>query len=284
VPDPTSTLPNMPPRNQLDAESYKFLQEYVYRESGIVLDGDKHYLLEARLTPIVRQRQLGSLNDLCVLLQGSNDAPLKRQVVEAMTTNETSFFRDPAQYDALRTVVLPELIQQRQDVRKMSFWSAAASSGQEAYSLAMMLLDMGLGDWRIDILGTDLSTNVLQRAQAAKYMQIEVNRGLPVAYLVKYFTRAGLDWQLKDEVRRMVRFAPIDLRQSMRVLGPFDVVFCRNVLIYFDIESKRKILGELRETLFRGGHLLLGGSETTLNLDDRFERRIVGQAVLYRVA
>lgn len=284
MPDPTSTLPNMPPRNQLDAESYKFLQEYVYRESGIVLDGDKHYLLEARLTPIVRQRQLGSLNDLCVLLQGSNDAPLKRQVVEAMTTNETSFFRDPAQYDALRTVVLPELIQQRQDVRKMSFWSAAASSGQEAYSLAMMLLDMGLGDWRIDILGTDLSTNVLQRAQAAKYMQIEVNRGLPVAYLVKYFTRAGLDWQLKDEVRRMVRFAPIDLRQSMRVLGPFDVVFCRNVLIYFDIESKRKILGELRETLFRGGHLLLGGSETTLNLDDRFERRIVGQAVLYRVA
>jgi len=284
VPDPTSMLPNAPPANQIDAESYKFLQDYVYRESGIVLDGDKHYLLEARLTPIVRQRQLGSLNDLCVLLQGSNDAPLKRQVVEAMTTNETSFFRDPAQYDALRTVVLPELIQQRQDVRKMSFWSAAASSGQEAYSLAMMLLDMGLGDWRIDILGTDLSTNVLQRAQAAKYMQIEVNRGLPVAYLVKYFTRAGLDWQLKDEVRRMVRFAPIDLRQSMRVLGPFDVVFCRNVLIYFDIENKRKILGELRETLFRGGHLLLGGSETTLNLDDRFERRIVGQAVLYRVA
>lgn len=284
MPDPTSMLPNAPPANQIDAESYKFLQDYVYRESGIVLDGDKHYLLEARLTPIVRQRQLGSLNDLCVLLQGSNDAPLKRQVVEAMTTNETSFFRDPAQYDALRTVVLPELIQQRQDVRKMSFWSAAASSGQEAYSLAMMLLDMGLGDWRIDILGTDLSTNVLQRAQAAKYMQIEVNRGLPVAYLVKYFTRAGLDWQLKDEVRRMVRFAPIDLRQSMRVLGPFDVVFCRNVLIYFDIENKRKILGELRETLFRGGHLLLGGSETTLNLDDRFERRIVGQAVLYRVA
>ena len=284
MPDPTSMLPNAPPANQIDAESYKFLQDYVYRESGIVLDGDKHYLLEARLTPIVRQRQLGSLNDLCVLLQGSNDAPLKRQVVEAMTTNETSFFRDPAQYDALRTVVLPELIQQRQDVRKMSFWSAAASSGQEAYSLAMMLLDMGLGDWRIDILGTDLSTNVLQRAQAAKYMQIEVNRGLPVAYLVKYFTRAGLDWQLKDEVRRMVRFTPIDLRQSMRVLGPFDVVFCRNVLIYFDIESKRRILGELRETLFRGGHLLLGGSETTLNLDDRFERRIVGQAVLYRVA
>jgi len=282
VPTPTSTLPNIAPAAQIDAESYKFLQDYVYRESGIVLDGDKHYLVEARLTPIVRQRQLGSLNDLCALLQGSNDAPLKRQVVEAMTTNETSFFRDPPQYDALKSVVLPELIQQRQDIKKMSFWSAAASSGQEAYSLAMMLLEMGLGDWNIQILGTDLSTQVLERAQAGKYMQIEVNRGLPVAYLVKYFTRAGLDWQLKDEVRRMVRFAPIDLRQSMRTLGPFDVVFCRNVLIYFDIESKRKILCELRETLFRGGYLLLGGSETTLNLDDRFERKIVGQTVFYQ--
>jgi len=267
---------------EINPENYKFLQEYVYRESGIVLDGDKHYLLEARLTPILRQRQLNSLNDLCALLQANGDAPLRRQVVEAMTTHETSFFRDAAQYDALRTVILPELVEQRRDSRRLSFWSAAASSGQEAYSLAMMLLEMGLGDWNTQILATDLSTQVLDRASAGKFMQIEVNRGLPVAYLVKYFTRVGLDWQLKDAVRRMVRFVPLDLRQSMRTLGPFDVVFCRNVLIYFDVESKRKILAEVRETMFRGGYLLLGGSETTLNLDDHFARKVIGQAVIYQ--
>jgi len=282
VPAQTPNPPNTARPLEIDAESYKFLQDYVHRESGIVLDGDKRYLLEARLAPILRQRQLNSLNDLCALLQANGDAPLKRQVIEAMTTHETSFFREAAQYDALRTIVLPGLIEQRRDSKTISFWSAAAASGQEAYSLAIMLLEMGLGDWNIQILATDLSTQVLERASAGRYLQIEVNRGLPVAYLLKYFTRVGLDWQLKDEVRRMVRFAPVDLRQSLRALGPFDIVFCRNVLIYFDIESKRKILAELRETLLRGGYLLLGGSETTLNLDDRFERKMVGQAVFYQ--
>lgn len=282
MPAQTPNPPNTARPLEIDAESYKFLQDYVHRESGIVLDGDKRYLLEARLAPILRQRQLNSLNDLCALLQANGDAPLKRQVIEAMTTHETSFFREAAQYDALRTIVLPGLIEQRRDSKTISFWSAAAASGQEAYSLAIMLLEMGLGDWNIQILATDLSTQVLERASAGRYLQIEVNRGLPVAYLLKYFTRVGLDWQLKDEVRRMVRFAPVDLRQSLRALGPFDIVFCRNVLIYFDIESKRKILAELRETLLRGGYLLLGGSETTLNLDDRFERKMVGQAVFYQ--
>jgi len=271
------------PETDLHPESYRFLQDYVYRESGIVLDGDKRYLLEARLAPIVQQMRLASLNDICAVLGGSaNNGVLKRQVVEAMTTNETFFFRDPAQYDALRSVVIPGLIALRQDTRKMSFWSAASSSGQEAYSLAMMLLEMGLGDWRIKIQGTDLSTQMAARASAGRYLQIEVNRGLPVAYLVKYFIRVGLEWQLKDDVRRMVEFTTCDLRHSMSSRGPFDVVFCRNVLIYFDIEAKRRILEELHGTLFRGGYLLLGGSETTLNLTNRFERRIIGQTVLYQ--
>jgi chemotaxis protein methyltransferase CheR len=271
------------PEADLHPESYRFLQEYVYRESGIVLDGDKRYLLEARLLPIVHQMRLADLNGLCALLVSSaNNAVLKRQVVEAMTTNETFFFRDPAQYDALRSVVIPNLVASRQDTRKMSFWSAASSSGQEAYSLAMMLLEMGLGDWRIAIQGTDLSTQMAERASAGRYLQIEVNRGLPVGCLVKYFTRVGLEWQLKDEVRRMVDFTTFDLRRSMSARGPFDVVFCRNVLIYFDLESKRRILDELHGTLFKGGYLLLGGSETTLNLSNRFERRIIGQTVLYQ--
>jgi chemotaxis protein methyltransferase CheR len=272
------------PAAELCPESYRFLQDMVYRESGIVLDGDKRYLLEARLTPIVQQLRLGDLNDLCAMLGRPVDhAVLKRQVVEAMTTNETFFFRDSAQYDALRSVVIPSLIAQRQDTRKMSFWSAASSSGQEAYSLAMMLLEMGLGDWRIRIQGTDLSTQMAERASSGRYLQIEVNRGLPIAYLVKYFTRVGLEWQLKDEARRMVDFSTCDLRQSMSSRGPFDVVFCRNVLIYFDVESKRKILDQLHGTLFRGGYLLLGGSETTLGLTDRFERKVFGQTVFYQV-
>jgi chemotaxis protein methyltransferase CheR len=268
---------------EINPESYRFFQDYVYRESGIVLEGDKRYLLEARLMPIAQRMRLANLNELCTMLgTPPNNAALKRQVVEAMTTNETFFFRDPAQYDALRTVVIPSLIALRQDTRKMSFWSAASSTGQEAYSLAMMLLEMGLGDWKIRIQGTDLSTQMAERASAGKYMQIEVNRGLPVAYLVKYFTKVGLDWQLKDQVRRMVDFSTCDLRQSMSARGPFDVVFCRNVLIYFDVEAKRKILEELHGTLFRGGYLLLGGSETTLNLTNSYERRIIGQTVLYQ--
>lgn len=272
------------PAADLDPASYRFLQNYVYRESGIVLDGDKHYLLEARLTPILQQTRLPSLNDLCVLLDSPADnALLKRQVVDAMTTNETFFFRDPAQYDVLQSIVIPNLIAQRQDTQRMSFWSAASSSGQEAYSLAMMLLEMGLDGWKIRIQGTDLSSRMVERARAGRYLQIEVNRGLPASYLVKYFTRAGLEWQLKDKVRRMVDFSSFDLRQNMSPLGPFDVVFCRNVLIYFDVEARRKILHEIHGTLFREGYLLLGTSETTLNLTDRFARRLLGQTVLYQV-
>jgi chemotaxis protein methyltransferase CheR len=267
----------------LEPANYRFLQDYVYRESGIVLDQDKHYLIEARLGPIVTRERLGSLNDLCALLRGINGGAVKQQVIDSMTTNETLFFRDIQHYDALRTDVLPRLIEQRQGgLKSLSFWSAASSTGQEAYSLAIMLLEMGLSSWNIQILGTDLSTQVLDRARAGRFHQIEVNRGLPVQYLVKYFTRVGLEWELKDEVRRMVRFERFDLRGSMKTLGPFDVVFCRNVLIYFDTETKKKIMKDIRGTLFGGGYLLLGGSETTLGLDDVYQRVPVGKTVLYR--
>ena len=166
--------------------------------------------------------------------------------------------------------------------RRLNFWSAAASTGQEAYSLAIMLLEMGLGNWDIRILGTDLDTQVLQRAQAGRYLQIEVNRGLAASLLVKYFTRSGLEWQLKDEVRRMVRFEQLDLRHGAPNLGPFDLIFCRNVLIYFDVETKRKILGHIRGALSPSGYLLLGGSETTLNLDNRLAPVSFGKATIYQ--
>jgi chemotaxis protein methyltransferase CheR len=277
TPDRTSA-----PSSEISPQSYFFFQNFISRESGIVLDDDKRYLLEARLMPIALKLRLYSLNDLFIMLQTTTDLSLRQQVVEAMTTNETFFFREAAQYEALKTTVLPEMLQERQVTRKLRIWSAASSTGQEAYSLAMMLLEMGFGHWDISILGTDLSSQVLQRARVGRYLQIEVNRGLPAPLLVKYFKREGLDWQLKDEVRRLVRFEQDDLRRGLAAFGPFDLVFCRNVLIYFDLETKRNILSRIRGSLMPGGYLLLGGSETTLNLDDRFVRRQIGSAMFYQ--
>ncbi len=265
----------------IHSENYRFLQEHVYSHVGIVLEHDKHYLFESRLAPIVRQLGLGSINDLCALLQATRQTEVGRQVVEAMTTNETYFFRDPAHYDAIRTVLLPRLKEERRDTKKLRFWSAAASTGQEAYSLAMLLLAEGLGDWNIRILGTDFSSPIVERAQSGKYQQIEVNRGLPASVLVKHFRRSGVDWQLSEPVSRMVRFETIDLRKSMRSLGPFDLVFCRNVMIYFDTETKMNILKQLHGTLFRGGWLLLGGAETAFGAEEWFEKQTVGSTTVY---
>jgi chemotaxis protein methyltransferase CheR len=266
---------------EIYTENYRFLQQHVYSQAGIVLEDGKDYLFESRLTPIVRQLGLNSINDLCALMLATREAGIGRQVVEAMTTNETYFFRDPAHYKAIQSILLPRLKKERQDTKKLRFWSAAASTGQEAYSLAMLLLEEGLGDWNTQILGTDFSSQVLDRARSGKYQQIEVNRGLPAALLVKYFRRSGVDWQLSDQVRRMANFETIDLRASMRALGPFDLVFCRNVLIYFDAETKLRILRELHGTLFRGGWLLLGGAETAFGIEELFEKQIVENATVY---
>ena len=266
---------------EIHSDNYRFLQQHVYSQSGIVLEEDKHYLFESRLTPIVRQLGLGSINDLCALLIATREESIGRKVVEAMTTNETYFFRDPAHYDAIRGVLLPRLKQDRRDTRRLRFWSAAASTGQEAYSLAMLLLEEGFSDWNIQIVGTDFSSQVLERARSGKYQQIEVNRGLPAALLVKHFRRSGVDWQLSEPVRRMACFEPIDLRKSMRSLGPFDLVFCRNVMIYFDAGTRMEILKQIHGTLFRDGWLLLGGAETAFGVEEWFDRQTVGGASVY---
>lgn len=266
---------------EIHSENYRFLQEHVYSQAGIVLAMDKHYLVDSRLTPIVRKLGLDSINDLCALLRATWQPELGRQVVEAMTTNETYFFRDPGHYDAIKNALLPRLKQERQQTKKLRFWSAAASTGQEAYSLAMLLLESGLSDWNIEILGTDFCSQVIERARSGKYHQIEVNRGLPAALVTKHFSRSGVDWQLNEPVRRMARFETIDLRKSMSALGPFDMVFCRNVMIYFDGETKMKIFKEIHGTLLRGGWLLLGGAETAFGVDEWFDRQIVGTAIVY---
>ena len=268
--------------SEITDENFAFLQQQIYRDSGIVLEAGKQYLVEARLAPILREHGLGSINDLCALLRAVANDGLRRKVVEAMTTKETQFFREPAQYEALRTTVLAELLAQRRSPRPLSCWSAAASTGQEAYSLAMLAAEIGLGSWEMQILGTDLAESALERARLARYSQLEVNRGLPAAYLVKFFTRQGLEWVLKDEIRSRVRFQRHDLRDSARHLGPFDLVFCRNVLIYFDTETKRRILRQVREAMYPGGYLLLGAVETILDLEDLYERKRVGQAILYQ--
>ncbi len=266
----------------IQPENYRYLQELVYTGSGIVLEQDKHYLLEARLTSVARNRGLTSINDLCNLLRATRgDDAVKQQVVEAMTTNETYFFREPAQYDAVKNVLLKELRELRSATRKLSFWSAASSTGQEAYTLAMMLNETGFGDWNAQILGTDLNQQMVDRARAGRYLQIEVNRGLPSPLLIKYFKRQGVDWQLNDQIRKMVRFEQFDLRHKMRSFGPFDLVFIRNVLVYFDPATRRQILQEIHSTLFRGGWLLLGSAEVPSGLDECFDRLPIGNCTAY---
>ena len=262
-------------------ENYRLLQKHIYSRVGIVLEDDKQYLFESRLAPIVKQLGLSSINDLCAILNNERNGEIGHQLAEAMTTNETYFFRDPAHYEAIRTVLLPRLKEQRKDSRKLRFWSAASSTGQEAYSLAMLLLEAKLDDWSIDILGTDFSSKVLGRARSGKFQQIEVSRGLPTNLLIKHFSRNGLDWQLSEAVRRMVRFQQFDLRMSMRNLGPFDLVFCRNVMIYFDLPTKIKMMKEIHTTLVPGGWLLLGGAESALGLDEWFERQRIGNVAVY---
>jgi chemotaxis protein methyltransferase CheR len=263
-------------------ENLRFLCRTIYEDSGILVDESKAYLLEARLTPIAKGESDGTLDGLCHLIRANSTPGIRRKVVEAMTTNETLFFRDARPFEALQGQVIPQLVQKKAGQRRLRVWCAACSSGQEPYSLAMMWLEMAISGWSIDILGTDLSEEVLAKAQGGRYSLLEVNRGLPAKYLVKYFTRMNMEWELKAEVRRMVRWQKFNLKDSMRSLGEFDLVLCRNVLIYFDLETKRRILEGIRQVLVKDGYLILGGSETTLNVDERFTRTQFGLAVMYQ--
>lgn len=269
-------------RGEISEENYVFLQQYIQRTSGIILDENKHYLLEARLIPILQKEDIRSLNDLCAVLRGTAPGRISKDVRDAMTTNETLFFRDAAPFHAMRRSLIPEMLANRTGSKRLTFWSAAASSGQEAYSLAMMLLEMGIPPADIDILGTDISDRILEQAVTGRYSQMEVGRGLPAQLLVRYFRREKADWHVKDEVRRLVRFQPFDLRDRMGSLGNFDFVLCRNVLIYFDIETRKRILREIEGRLNPGGFLLLGSAETTLNLNDAFERKSVEGSSFYQ--
>jgi chemotaxis protein methyltransferase CheR len=251
--------------------------EYVCRlvrdRSGIVLDAGKEYLVDARLTPLARQCELGSVSDLIARLRSGSEE-LASRVVEAMATSETSFFRDLHPFDSLRTGILPELIRRRQNERRLSIWCAACSTGQEPYSIAMLVREHfpELAGWKLELLATDLCPEVLDRARAGRYSQLEVNRGLPITLLVKYFSQHGATWELTAKVRGMVEFRVLNLVRPWPGLPRADVIFLRNVMIYFDAETKKAILGRVARLLRPDGYLVLGGSETTLNLNDSFRR------------
>lgn len=246
----------------LSPENYRFLQQEIRRDCGVVLDDDKYYLFESRLAPVLREANITTLNELCAQLRSRLHPDLSRKVMEALTTNETFFFRDMAPFRALQTQLLPTLVMELGSSTQLRIWSAAASSGQEAYSIAMLLRELNIQDRAESILGTDISEQVLDYAKEARYLQFEVNRGLPDEYLAKYFKRDGFCWRLNDEVRNMAQFCKFDLRQNTSALGHYHIIFCRNVLIYFDIETKNKIIRQLVNSLATGGYLILGAAES----------------------
>lgn len=272
-------------RNPVPDPDYEFIRALVLRCSAIVLEPSKDYLIEARLGPLARQEGLGSIGALAAKLRQQGDGPLQRKVVDAMTTNETLFFRDQNPFDVLRQNVLPELIAKRADRRRLRIWSAACSSGQEPYTIAMLLCESfaQLASWTIEIVATDLSPSMIEKASRGVYGKIEVNRGLPAALLAKYFTQSGTDYALRDDVRRMVTFREMNLASSWPPLGTFDVVFLRNVLIYFDVPTKKSILSRVLGVLEPDGYLFLGAAETTMNLEPRFARMPLERSGCYRV-
>ncbi len=258
----------------MTAGDFDYVCRLVRDQSAIVLEPGKEYLVESRLTPVARQLNLGSIGELVGRLRAGADGVLAGRVVEAMVTTETSFFRDHHPFATLRTAVLPDTIRRRAAERRLDVWCAACSTGQEPYSLAILLREYfpELADWRVNVLATDISRDVLARAREGRYSQFEANRGLPAALLVKHFRQHGSTWELNEDVRRMVEFRELNLARPWPVLPRFDLVFLRNVMIYFDVATKSAILGKVARLLRPDGYLILGGAETTLNLDGAFRR------------
>ncbi len=260
--------------------SFAFVSDLVRRETAMLYDPGKEYLVEARLLPLAREAGCADVDGYVDRLR--NDAAERAKVLDALTINETSWFRDNAPYQAFTETMLPAMLAAREHVRHLSIWSAACSSGQEAYSLAMLLDQHLPSGWTAQILATDVSTKMLERVKAGRYSQVEMNRGMPATSLVKYFTRAGSEWEVSDDLKRMVRTQSLNLSTPFPLLPTFDIVFLRNVLIYFDLETKRDILRRVHQVVAPDGFLLLGSSETTLDMEDHWEREAAGRVQIHR--
>jgi len=253
-------------------QDYDFLRSFLKQRSGLVLSAEKQYLVESRLLPLARKHGLSGLHELTTKLKEAKAGALAGEVVEAMTTNETFFFRDKLPFEHFREIMLPALLQARAREKRLRIWCAAASAGQEPYSLAMELKEAAgaLAGWRIDILATDLSGEVLEKAKSGIYSQFEVQRGLPIGLLIAHFAQVGEQWQISQALRDMVQFRPINLLNDFSPLGTFDIVFCRNVLIYFDQGTKADVLERLVRQVAADGYLVLGAAETVVGLTDAF--------------
>lgn len=258
----------------ISREEFDYVRHLVHTHSGLMLDSGKEYLVESRLQPLARKEGFESVRNLIGRLRNSVVEGLHHRVIEAMTTNETSFFRDLHPFESLRSSVIPEMIKLRGIRRRLQIWSGACSTGQEPYSVAMLLREHfpELSAWSYGITATDIATEIVARACGGRYGQHEVSRGLPAAYLVKYFQKRGPEWEIREELRGKVQFLVMNLTKPWPEMPQMDIILMRNVLIYFDIETKKQIFARLRQQIAPDGYLLLGAAETTLGIDNSFER------------
>ena len=268
----------------LSAADFDYVRDLVQRRSSIVLEPEKAYLVDARLQGLARREGFPTPEDLVSRLRTGPSALLQK-VVEAMTTNETSFFRDMHPFEALRKTIIPDLLKKRASEKRLAIWCGAASTGQEPYTMAMILKEHfpELASWSVRFIATDLSTEVLEKAKKGRYSQLEVNRGMPAPLLIKYFVKEGIEWVIKEELRRMIEYSRLNLIEPWPIVPPVDLVLLRNVLIYFDIPTKKQILAKIRSKLRPDGVLILGGAETTHNLDEAYERVPGEKFSCYRV-
>lgn len=257
----------------MNDQEYKFFEDLLRKESGLIITPEKKYLLESRLLPLAQKQGIqGGLSGLVQKMRQAPNAELQRAVVEAMTTNETSFFRDSTPFDRLKETLLPYFAKSRTTQKTLRIWSAACSSGQEPYSIAMLLKEYpSLAGWKFEIVATDLSLDILAQAKTGVYSQFEVQRGLPIQMLIKYFAKQGDNWAVKPELKEMINFKTANLLTDLNHLGQFDIVFCRNVLIYFDVTTKTKVLGSIKGVVKQDGALFLGGAETVLGISEEFK-------------
>ena len=252
---------------------YDFIRKILKERSGYMLSSDKQYLIDSRLMPLARQEGCATLDELVQKMRAPNAAALLARVTETMTINESFFFRDKIPFDRFKDTILPAVMQARANTKRLRIWCAACSTGQEPYSLAMILKSMKerLAGWQIEIVASDISRDVLERAKAGIYSQFEVQRGLPIQMLMQFFQQVGEQWRISDEIRNMVQFRQLNLIERFSLLGSFDIVFCRNVLIYFDQPTKVDVLERVGHQLAPEGFLVLGAAETVVGLTDSFK-------------
>ncbi|MCG6961637.1 MAG: protein-glutamate O-methyltransferase CheR [Acidobacteria bacterium] len=265
-------------------ENFIFLRSLMRQHAGVLLEEGKEYLVLARLGPLARRESWGSVDELISHLRSRPNGELRRQVAEAMVTTETSFFRDVHPFQTLKDVIFPDLIERRAGSRTLRIWSAACAAGQEAYSVAMLLKEHfgDLPGWHVRIVASDVSSAMIERAKLGSYSQLEINRGVPSHLLTRHFERDGLQWRVNEDIRQMVDFRQINLATPFPPLPEMDIIFARNVLIYFDENTRREVLRRLAGNLRKDGYLFVGGAETMIAYSDLFYRLQIDRTSCYR--